>query len=116
MNEFTQGQIDKYCEAVLTGCKPCAMFPLQDRYVKEVKKIIAGKALFVYTEFLYTDWTTVWIYKRKFMFNVIKKILTLFPPEQPETIFEHWVLGKAFGYSDEAIEEYIKSHAGKEKT
>lgn len=122
MNEFVQGEIDKYCESVLTGCKPCAMFPIQDRYVEEAKTIISkfsksakvSKTLFVYTESFYKDWTAVWIYKKKFMLEVIKKIITLFPPEKPETAFDHWALGKAFGYSDEAIEEYIKSHARKE--
>ena len=109
MNDFTQ--IHFYCEAVLTGCKPCAMFPIQDRYVEKVKKIIDGKALFIYTESLYPNWTTFWIYKKKFMLDVIKNL-----PDHPETIFKQWALGKAFGYSDEAIEEYIKSHAGKEKT
>ncbi|GAH07644.1 unnamed protein product [marine sediment metagenome] len=109
MNEFIEGEINNYCEAVSMGCKPCAMFPIQDRYVEEVKKIIDGKALFVYAEFLYPNWTTVWIYKREFMLDVIKKILTLFPPEKPNTIFDHWILGKAFGYSDEAIEEFLSS-------
>jgi len=104
MNEYLQGEIDKYCEAVLTGSKPCAMFPIQDRYIKEAEKFIKGHKLLSFREFLYPAWTTMWIYKRKFMLDVIKNL-----PEEPKTIYEHWVLGKAFGYSDEAIEEFLSS-------
>jgi len=106
MNEFTKGQIDKYCESVIAGCKPVAMFPIQDRYIEESIKIINENyngSLLSHTEFLYKDWTTVWIYKKPFMIEIIKSL-----SEKPKTIFDHWVLGKAFGYSDEAIEEFIK--------
>ncbi len=102
MNEFTQGQIDIYCQSVFAGCKPCALLPLQDRYVEEARQIINDNSLFFYSEFLYEGWQTVWIYKESFMLEIIKAL-----PDDPQTAFDHWVLGKAFGYSDEAIEEFL---------
>jgi hypothetical protein len=103
MNNYTSGQINIYCQSVFSGCKPCALFPLQDRYVEEVKKQINGNALFVYAEFLYEGWQTVWIYKLSFMLEIIKAL-----PKEPKSAFDHWVLGKAFGYSDSQISEYIR--------
>lgn len=96
-------RMTNYCEAVLKGCKPCAEFSLQDRHVEAAKKHIHEETLFVYTKFLCKGWTEVWIYKKKFMLEVIKNL-----PDKPKTVFDHWLLGKAFGYSDEAIEEFIE--------
>lgn len=45
---------------------------------------------------------TIWIYKEKYMLEIIKNL-----PEQPKTVFDHWILGKAFGYSDESIKKFI---------
>jgi len=114
IDKFLQGQINTYCESVSKDCKPVAMFPIQDRYVKEVVEIINkyyDKSLLFHMDFLYKDWTTVWIYKKPFMKEIINNL-----PEQPKTIFDHWVLGKVFGYSDEAIEEYLSSGKGSSVT
>lgn len=107
IDKFLQGQINTYCESVSKSCKPVVMFPIQDRCVKEVVEIINkyyDKSLLFHMDFLYKDWTTVWIYKKPFMREIINNL-----PEQPKTIFDHWVLGKVFGFSDEAIEEYLNS-------
>jgi len=108
INRYALGQIDKYCEAVYTGSKPCALFTIQKRYVKEVIEFINNfrfkkKKLLIYKEKARFGWVTIYIYLRPFLLEVIKN-----SPEHPETVYEHWVLGKLFGYSDEAIEEYLK--------
>ena len=30
-------------------------------------------------------------------------------PDQPNTPYDHWILGKMFGYPDEEIRDFIKS-------
>ena len=37
------------------------------------------------------------------MLEIIKSL-----PENPTTNYEHWILGKAFGYSDGAIKEFLE--------
>jgi hypothetical protein len=84
--------------------KPSAILPVQNRYVKQAKeKILKNYGLQVYEQQLSEGWTVLWIYKKDYMLEVIKML-----PEKPKTIFDHWVLGKVFGYSDEAIEEFIR--------
>lgn len=104
MNEFAKGEITTYCELVKCG-KPTAMTALQDRYVEEAKRIINKYKLFAYMEDLSEGWKTLWIYKEQYMLEIIKKL-----PEQPKTIFEHWILGKAFGYSDQAIKDFLETN------
>lgn len=102
MNERLKGKLDAYCEMVITG-KPCAMLPIQERYVMLALEIIQNHKLQGYTEPLSNNWVTIWIYKKKFMIDIIRKL-----PNKPKTIYENWVIGKVFGYSDEAIERYIE--------
>lgn len=102
INERLKGKLDTYCEMVITG-KPCAMLPVQKRYVVSALEIIQNYKLQGCSEPLSKNWITLWIYKKKFMIDIIKEL-----PNKPTTTYDHWVLGKTFGYSDEAIEEYIK--------
>lgn len=98
------GQVNVYCFMVERG-KPCAMIPIQERHVQKIEEYIKNIfGLNVYTENAVDGWVSLWIYKDKFMLEVIKSL-----PEKPKTIFEHWVLGKAFGYSDEAIREFLST-------
>ena len=95
--------IDTLCYLVQRG-KPCALVPLQNRYVGDTTKKIQEKYgnLFTYTEPLAEGWTSFWVYKYPYMLEVIKNL-----PEQPNSTFDHWVLGKAFGYSDESIGDFV---------
>ena len=103
MDNFILNKINFNCDMVQKG-KLCSCEPLQDRYVADAIKIINNFKLKSYVEELSSGWKTVWIYKDEYMLEIIKKL-----PEHPETIFEHWILGKAFGYSDEAIKNFLKS-------
>lgn len=105
MNEIIKGQLDSYCEFVRCG-KPAAMLALQDRYVKEAENIITNKySLMFYEEDLAKGWKTIWIYKENYLLDIILAL-----PEQPKTIFEHWVLGKVFGYSEQAIKDFLETN------
>ena len=106
MNNILKEKLYNYCYQIKTG-KPVANIPVQNRYVQEAEEMIIDNGLIFFPKFLYEGWTTIWVFKKPFMKEIIERILELFPPEQPQTAFDHWVLGKLFGYSDEAIEKYI---------
>ncbi|HEY5563425.1 MAG TPA: hypothetical protein VIK72_17025 [Clostridiaceae bacterium] len=98
------GQLNAFCYVIKTGCKPVAMMPMQDRYLEQVKKTIEGTdGLKFYSEYLCEGWTTVYIYKHEYLLEVIKS-----SPSKPKTAYDHWVLGKMFGFSDEEIGKYIE--------
>jgi len=102
MNVELKTQINNYCYLVQRG-KPSAMLQVQNRYVNEAMEIVEGyKGLYYINKYLSDGWREFWIYRKPFMLEVIKSL-----PEKPKTIYDHWLIGKAFGYSDEAIEEYI---------
>lgn len=103
MNEFLKGQIFTYCELVARG-KPAAIISIQDRYVNEAIEVVKCNKLYHIVEELSEGWKTLWIYKERYMEEIIKKM-----PEKPKTVYDHWVLGKIFGYSDEAIKEYLET-------
>jgi len=102
MDDGLRTQISNYCYLVQRG-KPSAMLQVQNRYVNEAMEIVEGyEDLYYINKYLSDGWREFWIYRKPFMSEVIKSL-----PEKPKTIYDHWLLGKAFGYSDEAIEEYI---------
>jgi len=102
MNELIKLKIDLYCEMVQKG-KPCACEAIQERYFEEVNVVINTYNLKTYSENLAVGWKTIWIYKDDYMLDIIKSL-----PNEPKTSYEHWICGKAFGYSDESIKEFIE--------
>lgn len=103
MSEYLRLKIYLHCDSIKKG-KPCSCEAIQSRYVEEAVKIVKTSGLKTYIEELSPKWKTLWIYKDEYMLEVIKLL-----PEQPKTIYDHWVLGKAFGYSDEAIKEFLET-------
>lgn len=104
MNQFIKLKIDLYCDLVQKG-KLCACEAIQERYFEEVIIRIGNVfGLKTYVEDLAPEWKTIWIYKDDYMLEIIKLL-----PEEPKTRFEHWILGKAFGYSDEAIKNFLET-------
>lgn len=103
MNDYLKAQIDNYCYAVKTG-KPTAVVAIQERYLKEAREIVKEYQLKAYVEDLSDDWKTLWIYKDDYLIEIIKKM-----PEQPKDVYDHWVLGKIFGYSDGSIKEFLET-------
>lgn len=104
MNEIVLGKIISICYMVERG-KPCACETIQNRYIEEiVKEVHRMYNLKTYVEDLAPEWKTIWIYKDDYMLEIIKLL-----PDKPNTSFEHWILGKAFGYSDEAIKNFLET-------
>jgi spore cortex formation protein SpoVR/YcgB (stage V sporulation) len=103
-NDWLKSQVEAYCYMVSRG-KPAAVLAIQNRYSVEINSIVKSfQGLKTYEQFLSEGWISLWIYKKDFMLEIIKSL-----PEEPKTIYDHWVLGKVFGYSDEAIEEFIRN-------
>lgn len=104
--ESLKCEIEAYCYMVERG-KPAAMLAIQDKHIKKIKEYICSqyKQIKVFECRLSEGWRTLWIYKHDYMIDVIKSL-----PEKPKTVFDHWVLGKVFGYSDEAIAEFIREN------
>lgn len=103
MNDYLKGQIYIYCELIKTG-KPSAIVPIQDRYIIEAIDIVKVNNLYYHIEELSEGWITLWIFKDSYILEIINEI-----PKKPKTTYDHWVLGKIFGYSDEAIKEFLKT-------
>jgi hypothetical protein len=101
--DWLKGQTEAYCYMVLRG-KPAAVIAVQNRYSPDVKSIVKSfQGLQTFEQFLADGWISLWIYKKDFMLEIIKSL-----PEEPKTIYDHWILGKVFGYSEEAIAEFIE--------
>lgn len=102
--ERTLGEIDANCYMVQRG-KPAAMIPVQERFLDTVTQVITEThGLSVYVEGLALGWANVWVYQYPHILHVIKAL-----QQGPETVFEHWILGKLFGYSEEAIQDFLRS-------
>lgn len=101
--EYLQGEIDTCCYMVKTG-KPAAMIPVQKRFLDSAIERVASVhcGLEIRTEELADGWVTLWIYKYPHILEIIKSL-----PQAPQTPFDHWVLGKLFGYSEDSIAEYL---------
>lgn len=105
INDYVRGQIDNYVYLVQAGAKPIAIQGLQTRYVDEAMEMVKKKQLNIYVEDVegYPEWKTIFIYKYIYLIDIIKNL-----PHKPKTPYDHWVLGKAFGYSDDAIREFVE--------
>lgn len=102
--EFDMGQISAFCYMVERG-KPCAKITIHkedlqsiEDYIKQFTKLDFYKCPSLDGE----EYYTFWVYKEEYMLDVIKNL-----PSEPNSLYDHWVLGKAFGYSDESIKEFL---------
>jgi len=103
LHQRFRGKIEAFCESVMDGHRPCAMVPVPEDFSAKALGIVNDCRLQGYLEKLSPGFAKLWIYKRDFMFEVIKHL-----PDKPTTIYEAWILGKAFNYSDETIERFCK--------
>jgi len=102
-SERLLGEIETLCYMVKRGAKPAALVPVQSRYIKILADFIEKDwGLNIHAEQLSDGWHSLWIFKYSHILDVIKSL-----PKVPSTPFDHWVLGKLFGYSEEAIQEHL---------
>jgi hypothetical protein len=106
ISEVLNCKITTYCQMVERG-KPAACIAIQERYIDSAKHAVIGYGLKLYTDKLSEGWLSLWIYKYPHILDVIKNA-----PQVPRTAYDHWILGKLFGYEEAAIGEYIATHFG----
>lgn len=102
MNERILGEIDAYAFMVQQG-KPAAAIPIKTDYLAAaVKYISKTHGSSTYYEELSEGWVTLWIYEYPHILEIIKIVR-----HSPQSTFDHWVLGKLFGYDEAAIAKFI---------
>lgn len=93
-----------YCDLVKKG-KPAACIPLQVRHIDEARAIVNQEGVLqVHVEGLSEGWVTFWVYRYPHILEAIKNT-----PQAPKTAYDHWILGKLFGYEEAAIQEFIQT-------
>lgn len=107
INEHISGEITVYAYLVKNG-KPAALVSIQTRYIDASIKIIESHGLHHHHSQLADGWFELWMYKDPNMKEIIESL-----PNVPTTAFDHWVLGKMFGYSDIEIFTFITKHSQK---
>lgn len=90
-----------HCEFVKTG-KPASSIAVQLRYIDDVTRLVNFYKLSHYVEPLYDGWKTIWIYRYPHILEVIKE-----SPQAPKSNYDHWVLGKLFGYDEASIQDFL---------
>jgi len=93
-----------YSDLIKKG-KPAASMAVQKRYEKAVIEVIEGLNVKCYIEHLSDEWITVWLFRYSHTIEVIRSL-----PQAPKTTYDHWVLGKLFGYDEVSISEYLIKH------
>lgn len=103
-NSALKGEITAYSYMVERG-KPAAMVAIQERYIEEVISFIESTFnLKTYIENLSDGWKTLWIYKYQHILDIIKLV-----PQAPQSVMDHWILGKLFGYEESVIQDFIST-------
>lgn len=97
---FLMSELHTYCYLVARG-KPAAYIAVKQQHVEEAAQLIASEGLRSYIEPLNDEWVTLWIYRYPHILEVIKA-----SPNEPQSVYDDWILGKLFGYSEEAIGEF----------
>jgi hypothetical protein len=90
------------CYMVERDVKPASCIPIQLKHYDDTKELMKNYDVNYYIEELSEEWFTLWIYKYNHILDII-----IHSPNEPKTIYDHWILGKLFGYSDSSIEKFI---------
>lgn len=104
MSDQIIGELEAYCYMIHRGGKPAASVAIQDRYLETAASIVESHGLKYHVEELSPGWKTFWVYQYPHILDVIKAL-----PQAPETVFDHWALGKLFGYSEESIQNFLST-------
>jgi hypothetical protein len=95
-------EIRVHCYLVKNGCKPAAVTALQTRYIDEAIEICQLSNIKYHFSDLSKDWVSFFVYKYDHILEVIKN-----SPEKPNSTYDHWILGKLFGYDEQAIGDFV---------
>ncbi|MNW38870.1 hypothetical protein D3C74_159480 [compost metagenome] len=101
---MNEAELITYSQLVKRG-KPAASIPLQEKHLEAALKIVEQEGeLLTHIEKLSDGWLTFWVYRYPHILEIIKN-----SPQAPNTVYDHWILGKLFGYEEAAIQEFIQT-------
>lgn len=102
--EIYEGQLMVYCYEISKGTKPVAVLVIKTKYTTEALGYIENEGLICSVRIMtkYPEWSSIYIYKDKYLEEIINNA-----PEEPNSVYDHWILGKLFGYSDAEIKKFI---------
>jgi hypothetical protein len=106
-----EGEFMTYCYQVKCGSKPIAFTTLKTKYIDLAVSYVKEKySLNTYIEEIENcpEWKIIYIYKHDYLIEIIKYL-----PKNPQTSYDHWIIGKACGYSDDAIGEFLSKRVVK---
>lgn len=106
LNEFTSGMLMQIAYDVERGAKPAGEVTVKKDKVSEYVSLVHKHSKTVcYIEPLDDTFSTVFIVKDPRMVALLRA-----RPRDPKTITDHFLLGKLFGYSDDAILDWIDAN------
>lgn len=82
--------------------KPVYVCNLKENELIEAEQMVKDEELYAYPVPASTGWIHFYAYKYPHLLEVIKSA-----PNQPQTAYDHWVLGKMFGYDEQSIHEFV---------
>lgn len=94
-------ELKNYCELVKKE-KPAAMIPITEKNLEQAIKTAVSYGVKHYYVNYYENWYEFWVYTYPHILDVIKSV-----PDSPSSAYDHWILGKLFGYSDHSISEFL---------
>lgn len=101
---FALGGFDAACSEVERGSKPAACSLIPTRWLQQATEIARQHHCNVLVkQNAQEGWSDIWIYCHEHLRDVIESV-----PQRPDSPFDHWILGKLFGYSEAEIARFVQ--------
>ena len=104
---FVMGQTSAYIEQVLAGAKLAAQIGCSKEHVQEVINAAGRDGCRCIVEDREYGRVAVWIFRSPFVRALIEEFSR---NATPPTAAGVWAMGKLFGYSDDAVGDYLQQH------
>lgn len=101
--------LSNYISYVKCGVKPVSLIQINNRYLDECIQEIKDHNLLFITEETGKTHTNLFIFKDGMYEHIVSYLLWF---SYNEEVFDAWLQGKVFGYSDEMIREFIVKNTG----
>ena len=104
---FVTGQASAYIEQVVAGAKLAAQIGCSKEHVQEIVALAARDNCEAVVEDRPHHRAAIWIFRAPFVRAIIQEFSQ---NATPPTAAGVWAMGKLFGYSDSAIDGYLREH------
>jgi len=102
----TLGRILTYCECVRTETKLLAEALVNRRDIDWVKRLIANEGCLFIVDYAHSkDYVEVHLFKHSWVRQILEERKR---KDAPRGALDNWITGKLFGYSDNAIAEFLR--------